>query len=97
MATALNRLSIPRLYFVSGSMVVSGLMSALIGVLFWMDGMGWWWVLLAIGATNVFTGAAIQYENDPDEYSIHGGMIAVAVGATVVELAVFGYIAFLWT
>ena len=41
MATVLNRLSIPRLYLVSGSMVVSGLMSALIGVLFWMDGEGW--------------------------------------------------------
>ena len=96
MATTLNRFPVPRLYLVSGSMLVSGLMSALIGALFWMNSMGWWWALLAIGATNVFCGAAIQYENDPNEYSIHGGMIAVAVGATVVELAVFGYIAFLW-
>lgn len=90
----LNRLPIPRLYLQSGSMVVSGLGAALIGVLFWMDGEGWWWALLAIGANNVFTGAAIQYQNDPGEYSVHGGLIAIGVGATVVELVVFGYIAF---
>ena len=88
-----SQFPVRRLYLVSGSMVVSGLMSTLIGVLFWMGGEGWWWALFAIGATNVFCGAAIQYENNPNEYSIHGGMIAVAVGATIVELALFVFVA----
>lgn len=94
MTTMLNRLPISQLYLQSGSMVVSGLGAALIGVLFWMDGEGWWWALLAIGANNVFTGTTIQYQNDPDEYSVRGSLLAIGIGASAVELVVFGYIAF---
>lgn len=86
MAQGRTWLPISPLYITSGALIITGLGLALAGVLLTVqgdEGVG----MTVVGGISGAAGLVVQYQNEPESYSVGTAILAIILGSSLLVLA----------